>query len=154
MLWSIFPPFLNRTWSWNTMLGFSVAGRQLTTMNSQWFADIILADGWQLSWLTSAFHVCQVLFHIPIFISPCISTTLSIIKLLDRMFLNPWGVATYTQKVFLRTASYGKFILPFWAHIFMICAVLCSETCLCHLSHNFSALWPHCLPPIHRKTKF
>lgn len=39
-------------------------------------------------------------------------------------------MAMYTQKVFLRTASCGKFILPFWAHIFTICAVLCSETCL------------------------
>lgn len=130
MLWSIFPPFLNRTRSWNTTLGFPVAGRQLTTMNSQWFADIILADGWQLSWLTLAFHVCQVLLDIPIFTSPWISTTLSIIKLLHRMFLNPWKIAAYTQKVFLRTASYGKVILPFWAHTFTICAVLCSETCL------------------------
>lgn len=129
MLWNIFPPFLNRTRSWNTMLGFPAAGRQLTAMNSQWFADIILADGW-LSWRTSAFHVCQVLLDIPIFTSPWISTALSLIKLLDWMFLNPWRMATYTQKVFLRTASYGKFIFPFWAHIFIICAVLCSETCL------------------------
>lgn len=45
MLGNIFPPFLNRTRSWNTMLGFPAAGRQLTAMNSQWFADIILADG-------------------------------------------------------------------------------------------------------------
>lgn len=132
ILWSIFPPFLNRTWSWNTMLGFPVAGRLLTTMNSLWFADIILADGWQLSWLTSAFHVCQVLFSLlhPIFTSPWISTTSSIIMLLDRMFLNPWRMAAHREKVFLRTASYGKFILPFWAHIFTICAVLRSETCL------------------------
>lgn len=41
----------------------------------------------------------------------------SIIRLLHRMFLNPQRMATYMQKIFLRTTSYGKLILAPQAHL-------------------------------------
>lgn len=85
------------------------------------------------------------------------------------MFLNPWRMATYMQKIFLRTASYGKFILALQAHfqnlscpllrdlsqvIFHIIIMLCSLTTFLlfsekqHLSYPlFNSMNVHYLLP-------
>lgn len=77
MLWNIFPPFLNRTWKWEHHVGVSCSQKtaDYCTVNLQWFVNISIADGWQLSLLTTAFHLCHMVLDIHIFTSLRIFST-------------------------------------------------------------------------------